>query len=80
MVPILGEKFCFMWIDYLFCFGEMMFFLCKFRNSGKFGHYLVDSVLKIEKVKFVTILGGLGDGGGGGWYSLQWFTRGRSAP
>ena len=29
------------------------FFCCKFRNSGKFGHYLVDSVLKMEKVKFV---------------------------
>ena len=64
-LPILGEKFCFRWIEYLFCFGEMSFCLCKFRNSGKFGHYLVDSVLKIEKVKFVTILSGLGDGGGG---------------
>ena len=56
MVPILREKFSFMWIEYLFCFGEMSFFLCKFRNSGKFGHYLVDSVLKIEKEKFVTVL------------------------
>ena len=51
MVPILREKFCFMWIDYLFHFGEMSFLLCKFRNGGKFRHYLVDSVLKIEKVK-----------------------------
>ena len=60
----LRRKFCFMWIEYLFCFGEMSFCLCKFRNSGKFGDYLVDSVLKIEKVKkFVRILGGLGDGG-----------------
>ena len=41
-----------MWIEYLFCFVEMSF-CCKFRNSGKFGHYLVDSVLKIWKVKFV---------------------------
>ena len=24
-------------------------------NSGKSGHYLVDSVLKIEKVKFVNV-------------------------
>ena len=73
MVPILREKFSFMWIEYLFCFGEMRFFLCKFRNSGKFGHYLVDSVLKIEKEKFVTVLAR-------GWYSLQWFTWARSAP
>ena len=65
MVPILREKFSFMWIEYLFCFAEMSFFLCKFRNSGKFGHYLVDSVLKIEKEKFVTVLAQ-------GWYSLQW--------
>ena len=73
MVPILGEKFSFVWIEYLFCFGEMSFLLCKFHNSGKFGHYLVDSVLKIEKVNFVTILAR-------GWYSLRWFTRGCSAP
>ena len=56
MVPILGGKFSFMWIEYLFCFGEMSFSLCKCRYSGKFGPYLVDSVLKIEKVKFVTIV------------------------
>ena len=30
----------------------MSFSLCKCRYSGKFGPYLVDSVLKIEKVKF----------------------------
>ena len=72
MVPILGEKFSFMWIEYLFCFEEMSFSLCKCRYSGKFGPYLVDSVLKIEKVKFVTIVAR--------GYSLQWFTRGRSAP
>ena len=58
----LRRKFCYMWIEYLFCFGEMSFCLCKFRNSGKFGDYLVDSVLKIEKVKFVRILGGWGGG------------------
>ena len=56
MVPILREKFSFMWIEYLFCFGEMSFSLCKCRHSGKFGPYLVDSVLKIEKVKFVTVV------------------------
>ena len=56
MVPILGGKFSFMWIEYLFCFGEMSFSLCKCRYSGKFRPYLVDSVLKIEKVKFVTIV------------------------
>ena len=71
MVPILREKFSFMWIEYLFCFGEMSFFPCEFLNSGKFGHYLVDSVLKIKKVKFVMVLAR-------GWYSLQWFTGGRS--
>jgi len=49
MVLVLREKFCFMWIDYLFRFGEMSFLVCKFRNSGKSGHYLVDSVLKMEK-------------------------------
>ena len=74
MVPILREKFSLMWIEsYLFCVKEMCFFLCKFRNSGKFGYYLVDSVLIIEKVKFVTVLARE-------WYSLQWFTWGCSTP
>ena len=39
MVPILREKFSFVWIEYLFCFGEMSFFLCKFRNSGNSGKF-----------------------------------------
>ena len=43
-------KFCFMWIEYLFCFGQMSFWLFEFRNIGKFGDYLVDNVLKIEKI------------------------------
>ena len=45
-----------MWIEYLFRFGQMSFWLFEFRNIGKFGDYLVDNVLKIEKVKFVTIV------------------------
>ena len=49
-----------MWIEYLFCFGQMSFWLFEFRNIGKFGDYLVDNVLKIEK-----IYSGAGGGGGG---------------
>ena len=37
-------------IEYLFCFGQMSFWLFEFRNSGKFGDYLVDNILKIEKI------------------------------
>ena len=33
-----------MWIEYLFCFGQMSFRLFEFRNIGKFGDYLVDNV------------------------------------
>ena len=40
-----------MWIEYLFCFGQMSFWLFEFRNIGEFGDYLVDNVLKIEKMK-----------------------------
>ena len=47
-----------MWIEYLFCFGQMSFWLFEFRNIGKFGDYLVDNVLKIEKIYS-------GAGGGG---------------
>ena len=39
-----------MWIEYLFCFGQMSFWLFEFRNIGEFGDYLVDNVLKIEKM------------------------------
>ena len=55
MVPILGEKFSFMHVDKVRTYFalEKWVFCCKFRNSGKFGNYLVDSVLKIEKAKFV---------------------------
>ena len=38
-------------IEYLFCFGQMSFWLFEFRNSGKFGDYFVDNILKIEKIK-----------------------------
>ena len=56
MVVILREKFCFTWIEYVFGFVEMSILLCKYPNSGKFRHLIdTDSVLKIEKVKFVTI-------------------------
>ena len=37
-------------VDRVFCFGQMSFWLFEFRNIGKFGDYLVDNVLKIEKI------------------------------
>ena len=33
-----------MWIEYVFCFGQMRFRLFEFRNIGKLGDYLVDNV------------------------------------
>ena len=45
-----------MWIEYLFCFGEMSCCLFKFRNIGKFGDNLVENALKIDKVSFVVLL------------------------
>ena len=57
MVVLLQEKVFFTSIEYVFGFLKMSILLCKYSNSGKFRHYLIDtdSVLKIEKVKFVSI-------------------------
>ena len=33
-----------MWIEYVFCFGQMSFRLFEFCDIGKFGDYLVDNV------------------------------------
>ena len=38
------RNFAFMWIEYVFCFGQMSFRLFEFCNIGKFGDYLVDNV------------------------------------
>ena len=37
-------ELCFMWIEYVFCFGQMSFRLFEFCDIGKFGYYLVDNV------------------------------------
>ena len=33
-----------MWIEYVFCFGQMSFRLFEFCDIGKVGDYLVDNV------------------------------------
>ena len=53
-----------MLIEYLFCFGQMSFWLFEFRNIGKFGDYLIDNVLKIAKKKKRSISEDSGAGGG----------------
>ena len=37
-------ELCFMWIEYVFCFGQMSFRLFEFCDIGKVGDYLVDNV------------------------------------
>ena len=54
-----------MLIEYLFCFGQMSFWLFEFRNIGKFGDYLIDNVLKIAKKKKDRSVRIRGRGGGG---------------
>ncbi|CAH3162333.1 unnamed protein product, partial [Porites lobata] len=56
MVPILGEKFSFTWIEYLFCFGEMSFSLCKCRYSGNVEHVMLDNILRGNVGKQQTFL------------------------
>ena len=53
-----------MLIEYLFCFGQMSFWLFEFRNIGKFGDYLIDNVLKIAKKKKDRSVRIRGRGGG----------------
>ena len=37
-------ELCFMWIEYVFCFGQMSFRLFEFCDIGKVGDYSVDNV------------------------------------